>query len=130
MSMQTFHAMRAARAMLPVVVAGQDIEVSGIRFHPGSVVSYAMKHKDCPIEAIDQARERGEKTHWLNGVALVISNPPTIYETPRVRIAFGDRVVFEGRIFEVTRAPNRNASLREIDCLDWIAEVNAADAAS
>jgi hypothetical protein len=79
----------------------------------GSCASYALTYNECPIKAIDRARERKDKLHWAIPLATVISNPPPPKRTV-IGLDFGDRIYFEGRTFELKRAPNDNVSLIEV----------------
>lgn len=79
----------------------------------GSAASYALAYAECPIAAFNQAKDRGHKTHWLNTQPVTITSDARAKET-RVAVGWGDKVIFEGRIFEVVREPNQNAGLREV----------------
>lgn len=86
----------------------------------GSVASYALQYNECPIEAVAKVQERiargetGHQLHWLNPTGSMLTAEARAKET-RVALDWGDWLIFEGRIFEVTKAANNNATLREVD---------------
>jgi ribosome-associated protein YbcJ (S4-like RNA binding protein) len=97
------------------VKAGEEVVV-GERlgtFTFGSVVSFAMKNGQCPINSFKQAVDRGHQTHWLNANAAVIHDGP---KTQRkvVQLQKDDTVEFEGRRFKLAPASNRNWDLVEL----------------
>lgn len=64
----------------------------------GSVASYAMKNGECPIEAIDRARERKHDLHWINAQGSCITAHKRAKEVWTL-IENNSLVRFEGRIF-------------------------------
>lgn len=79
----------------------------------GSVVSYAMQYNNDPVQAVDRARANGHRLHWANHDATVISSNPPPKHT-RYGLQWGDYIKFEGRIFQLQKAPNDNVSLVEV----------------
>lgn len=82
----------------------------------GSVASYSLQYHECPIKAFHTAAAHGHKLHWLTTLPVTLSNDRREKEQ-RIGMNFGDRVIFEGRIFEIVTEPNGNAGLREIAAL-------------
>lgn len=82
-------------------------------FKLGSVVSYAMRYNECPIKAIERARERKHELHFAFALATVISSSPKPKETV-VGLSWGDEIKFEGRTFKLVKAPNDNVRLQEV----------------
>lgn len=80
----------------------------------GSCASYALQYDDCPIRSYEGAKRRGHKTHWLNPMPAVLSNTPDP-KSQRVGLSWGDEIVFEGRLFRIDKASNKNADLIEIE---------------
>lgn len=90
-----------------------DLPVSGT-YMPGSAASYALEYNDCPIAAYSDCVAKGHETHWINACASVISSSPAAQKDV-IGVKPGDRVLFEGRIFEIIATPNRNLGLNFID---------------
>lgn len=88
----------------------------GIMYHQfkaSSVISYALRDGRDPVEALRMAQERGEQLHYIFGLGTSItSHKREKYEVTLVEV--GQHVKFEGRIFEIVKAPNDNLDLREI----------------
>ena len=76
-------------------------------YQPGSCASYALEYNECPIEAYNNAVERGHKTHWINARSSVLSNSPQARES-LVKVTLGMRVCFEGRQFTIEADHNHN----------------------
>ena len=77
----------------------------------GSVARYAMDYCECPDEAVEKAKERGEDLHW----AKQRSSCRTNHDRPQ-QISFlqkhGDKIKFHGKTFEIVSTPNNNISLK------------------
>jgi len=76
-----------------------------------SVASYALEYNDCPVEAIERAKERGHKMVWINASATVLHNGPRS-TTPHILVELGMKVYFQGHIYEIVKAPNDNLDLK------------------
>lgn len=76
----------------------------------GSVVSYALRYNECPIEAIEDAKSKNEALHWISGITMVISSHPE-KQAPRILVKEGEVINFEGKLFTVAPAPNNNKKL-------------------
>ena len=102
---------------LPFKGRGSEILHHWFRF--GSIVSYALENDECPIASVKIAMDhiragRAEhKLHWLIPTGSMITAEKRAKET-RVAIGWKDRLIFEGRIFEVVPEANGNAGLREV----------------
>lgn len=94
------------------VTAGEHITDSTMlgSWYFGSVVSYALKYNDCPIEQVARSVKKGEDLHWLIAHSPCVSSNPTKLE-PRILIEDGDVIRFEGKLFTVEIAPNHNKKL-------------------
>lgn len=82
------------------------------RFRLGSVVSVALHCNEDPVAAFEQEKERGNPLWWAIKVASSLSHQKeqgTVYE-----VEFGDKIIFEGFIFELYSAPNQNMKLVKI----------------
>ncbi len=96
---------------LPFKTAHHGILHSWFKF--GSVVSYALAYSECPIEAYERARKTGNEIYWLTQMPTMLTSSHTPKEN-RVALEFGDKLIFEGHIFELVPEANRNAGLREV----------------
>lgn len=79
----------------------------------GSVVGYYIENGDCPIKGLERAKEHGHDLHYIyaHGVAL------TAHKQARkeyIGVEIGQCVRFEGRYFQIGKAPNDNLSLTEV----------------
>lgn len=83
-------------------------------FQFGSVVSFALENYSEPLNAYQQAVERGHKTHWLITLATSISNPPPP-KVDKLACNWGDIVMFEGRAFSIKKTSNGNAELVTVE---------------
>ena len=79
----------------------------------GSAVSYALKNNQDPIRSYERCVELGHQTHWLNQNSVSITSHPRDKWTV-VKISVGQKVKFEGKVFEINTAPNDNLVLREV----------------
>ncbi len=114
------------KADLPIFRAGDMVGLPfetaryGTMYHWftfGSAASYALQYGECPISAYQDAQAKGHKTHWLNATPTTITAEARAKET-RVAVGWDDKVIFEGRIFEIVREANQNAGLREVTTQD------------
>jgi hypothetical protein len=88
----------------------------GVLYHfyqLGSVVSYAMRYKQCPIAGLERAKANGHDLHFAFALATIISDPPQAKRTV-TGLAFGDVIEFEGRKFKLAPANNDNVRLVEV----------------
>lgn len=102
------------------------------RYYAGSVVSYAMRNRDCPIKAIEHAKSRGHDLHWISQSSTMI----TAEARPRerlIKIEIGMLVEFEGRVFRIEkhRYSSGNLILVEVsdDVYSWAIEQRKLEAA-
>lgn len=99
-----------------VLACGFQSRRHGILYHQfkaSSVISYALRDGRDPVEALRMAQERGEQLHYIFGLgSCITAHKQAKYEVTLVEV--GQHVKFEGRVFEIVRAPNDNLDLREI----------------
>ena len=99
---------------VPVIIDGHECSF-------GSVVGYALYNRACPIKAVERAKANGHDLHWINRSATVLCSDRGYYERVAARrakmpkLAVGNIVSYEGRRFEIVRAPNSNYDLKPID---------------
>mgnify|MGYP003642069306 FL=1 len=85
-------------------------EGSNMKYKISSVVSYALKNNQCPIDAHERARILGHKTHWINIIPTVLSStaqPPRRY----IKVNFDMIYNFEGKYFRIAEDFNNNLKL-------------------
>lgn len=82
-------------------------------YQPGSVVSYALEYNECPIAAYNDAAAKGEKLYWLNARAACLTSVARDQEDI-VAVDIGQKVRFEGKLFEIVAAPNDNLEFKEV----------------
>jgi hypothetical protein len=77
----------------------------------GSVVSYALRNGDDPVEAVDNARNSGHELVYIfgNGVTLSASK---MEPKKHILVHVGMLVRFEGRTYELIAQPNSNLGLK------------------
>lgn len=80
----------------------------------GSVISYALRNGEDPIKNLERAKERGHALHFVYGLAVSISNMQQARKT-YIGVKVGERIRFEGRVFEIGRTFNRNLKLTEVE---------------
>lgn len=119
---------------------GQQAIISGVRndntlFTFGTVEGYTTANNEqkakwaSPIppvsiqDALDRAKARGHEIAWANPEACVIVDTKTYpnYYNERVariasavRLAAGDVVELEGRLYRLEAAPNHNVALKPV----------------
>ncbi len=86
------------------------------RYEISSVASSAIQNNDCPIEAIDRAKEFGHKLVYFVQKSACLSNHETHPEDrPRViQVEIGMKIMFQGHFYEIQSAPNDNLKLVEV----------------
>ena len=103
----------------PEIHDEDQLAIMGKRGHwqictAGSIVGSAVRNAENVMDAIARAMGRGEKMYWINLNAVCITDQKQ--EKKRYAGFFvGDRVIMEGKIFEIQHAPNDNFSLVEIE---------------
>lgn len=80
------------------------------KFQISSVIDYALECGEDPVAALDRARERGHSLVWINGLPSVISQMQPEPEN-YIRVRHGVVVLFQGRIYRIDPANNRNLKL-------------------
>lgn len=79
----------------------------------GSVASYALDAARCPIEAVKLAKERGHPLYYVFALGSAI----VAHDAPREQylgVRVGQKVWFEGHVFEIEAQPNRNLGLAKV----------------
>lgn len=94
------------------LTANENLILKGTmhRYYINSCVSYALENNKDPIRSYERAIANGHETHWISQHCTVI----TSHEQDRVtyvQVEIGQRVFFEGRLFEIGSAPNDNLRL-------------------
>lgn len=79
-------------------------------FSPGSVVSYSLQYNRDPMKAVEDAKSRGQKLHWINANASVVSTMRK-EKGKCLMIDFDQVYRFEGKLFKIVKTANNN--------LDW-----------
>lgn len=96
---------------------GDTISIGLTRYKIGSVVSSCLKDGDCPIHGIDRARKLGHELHFVFGLGTCLTAEGTRPDYGTA-VQYGDRVLFEGRVFLLAEANNHNIKLVEVaECL-------------
>jgi hypothetical protein len=101
---------------IPVFRAGDELAlISDPRRHYqlGSVASYAISNDSCPIEAVERARGFGHELHY----AFALGSSIVSHDRERVEyygVEIGDKIRFEGRVFELVAQPNNNIGLKPV----------------
>lgn len=83
------------------------------QYYFGSVQSYAIKHCEDPIKAIERAKSLGHKLYWVNRSSVCISNTKSDQITVPV-LELEQVVKFEGRYFKLVPTWNDNIHLEEV----------------
>ena len=112
---ETNRLVHGEKFMVPFPSIRNPREMIWREFSIGSVVSYAMENKECPITAIDQACKNGHghELHYVFGCGASITSHSRPHEIKK-GFRFGEVIEFEGRKFELVPAPNSNVGLKEI----------------
>lgn len=76
-------------------------------FSAGSVASYAIRNNECPIKAINNAKEKGHPLVWINANGSVLTAHHREAETV-IEVFVGMLVRFQGVIATIESANNNN----------------------
>ncbi len=79
-----------------------------------SVMSYALENGECPIKAHKRALELGHEIYYVMALGAMLSSSPQARET-RIRVEYGQRVNFQGHVFQIVQQPNDNVGLKIVD---------------
>jgi hypothetical protein len=90
------------------------IEGSNMKYKISSVVSYALKNNQCPIDAYERAIMLGHKTHWINAIPTVLSST-TQPKRKYIKVNFDMIYNFEGKYFRIAEDFNNNLKLVPAD---------------
>lgn len=72
-----------------------------------SVVSYALRNNQDPIAKVEKAKANGEELHWIAPKSSVLADCKQ-NQVDLVAVHEGMLVQFEGRLFTIETAPNKN----------------------
>lgn len=89
---------------------GDVLRRNGRTYKAGSAAGYAMEYDECPMTAVDRCERRNDPLHWIIALGAAITSHPQ-EPVQAYEIEVGDLVRFEGRTYEVKRAPNHNLEL-------------------
>ena len=92
---------------------GDVMRIGYNHYQIGSVASYAIKNGDCPMEAIEHAKENGHDMYYVFGLGASITAHKQKIDYGRP-VEYGQRIIFEGHIFELEVARNQNIGLKMI----------------
>ncbi len=84
------------------------------RFKLGSVVSFSLEMGKDPIAAFEKAAEKGQRLWWATKLATCISSLAELKNTIYA-VEFGEKISFEGWIFEIQPDYNDNIKLVKIE---------------
>nr|CAI3971084.1 hypothetical protein ORM20_00030 [Ochrobactrum phage ORM_20] len=99
--------------MVPFPALRNPREMIWREFCIGSVISYALRTGNDPIESLDHARKNGHELHYVFGLGSSITSHQRPHETKK-GFHFGDVIEFEGIKFELVPAPNSNVALKKV----------------
>ena len=83
-------------------------------YRVGTVLGCAIESWEDPDKARERNRANGGKDHWINGCGVSLSNMARPQEL-LFAIEPGDKVVIEGRRYEVIEERNHNLGLKPIE---------------
>jgi len=78
-----------------------------------SVVSSAVGDNQDPIKALERAKANGHKLHFIFALGTCLTAHKQA-KKEYIEVTHGDRIYFEGRLFEIQPANNDNLCLKEI----------------
>jgi len=85
----------------------------GTKHQISSVASYALEGGECPFKAREHAEKHGHDLYFIFGLGSTITAHKRDQET-FIGVTIGDKVNFEGKLFEIVEQWNRNIGLIEI----------------
>jgi plastocyanin domain-containing protein len=92
----------------------QDMLINNFHsYKMSSVASNALENGECPIKAYNRTVEKKQETHYIIAVGACLTSHKRAKGT-RVRVEVGQKVNFEGRVYEITKQNNNNLGLKEI----------------
>ncbi|MBU1336039.1 MAG: hypothetical protein KJ944_08555 [Alphaproteobacteria bacterium] len=93
------------------LIAGEKLVLGDLHtFKIGSLISYALESGQDPVRAIDRAREQGHDLVWINSLGAMLTAERRDPE-PVVRVHMGMPILFQGVIYRLDPAANRNLKL-------------------
>ena len=89
-------------------------------YQAGSIVSDAIEHGECPIEAVETCQQKmidhphsGHSLHWIIALCTALHDGSTVKED-RIEVHYGMKVRFEGKVFTIEKDSNNNLRFKEI----------------
>ncbi|CAB4195858.1 hypothetical protein UFOVP1295_40 [uncultured Caudovirales phage] len=79
-----------------------------------SAVSFALANGECPIHTYNQCMKADGDAYWIISMGACLTSHKQAKET-RIKVDIGQKVNFEGRIFEITKEPNHNLGLKPVE---------------
>ena len=73
----------------------------------GTATAYALQYNECPIEAYQDAVNRGHNLYWINACATVITEMKQEKKTCLL-VDFDATYCLEGKIFKIVKTANDN----------------------
>jgi len=98
------------RLAVKIIGRHNEIESSPTSFTAGSVAGYAASYNEDPEAKVAWARSLGHNIHYLNAEVTMIALHPEKQPERKV-IELGSLVTFDGHLYQVLQAPNRNLTL-------------------
>lgn len=77
-----------------------------------SAASFALANGECPIETYNNCVAAGDNAYWIMALGTTLINH---VQEQRIKVDIGQKVNFEGRIFEITKEPNHNLGLKPVE---------------
>lgn len=109
---------------------GLDIMIDGRECSICSVVGYALYNKEDPVEAVldtlckmKEFPGNGYEMVWINLKGTMITSSKAYYEKLNAaraampKLSTGDLIEFEGKVYEIIPANNRNFGLKPVAAL-------------
>ncbi len=77
----------------------------------GSAIGYAIQNGNDPLKAYERAVKLGHDTHYAFPLATVIHSGPKDPQKTRIALKHGDVILFQDKLFTLTKVPNNNVNL-------------------
>lgn len=107
---------------------GINVLIDGRECSFSSVVGYALYNNEDPVEAVVDCMARmvsqpynGHKLVWVSVSSVCICSDPGFYDRKQAardampKLSVGDVVKFEGNLYEIIPANNKNYALKKIN---------------
>ena len=94
--------------------AGDILINSHHSYKISSAASFALANGECPIETYNNCIAAGDNAYWILALSTVLTSHVR-ERGVRIKVDIGQKVNFEGRIFEITKEPNHNLGLKPVE---------------